>query len=355
MRRRPAGTGRPPLRVVPQAGSSDGGALRALEALGIDGEVAEPGVHGDLWCLPAEGLRAALHLLLPLERLVDPLAWSDLQPAARRRATVGGRCVAVPRTADVRVWWARRDRAPDSVATWSGLARSGLPVAIPTRGPAVGEVFWELVTAHGGRLVDDELRPLVTSPEAEEALDELRRVARRSPEQGGLDEDRVPEQLALGRAVAGPLWWSCTGTLIGTPAYGELDPHPVPAGPYHRRAWLRTEVWAIPRSCLDVDAAVDALVTLCGPEAAERDEAAGLAPAHREATRPHGGDDASQSRARVIAGTTLAHDVVPAPPLARLAPLGAALADPLGRAVRGEQAITEALQEAQEAAERAVR
>ncbi len=343
-----------PLRVALPSGTARRGVARVLGEGGIAATVVPEGAPADLACASLDALRGGSVAPLALDALVDPLLTSGLAPAAVRRCRVGGRLVALPRTFDVRLWWARRDQAPHPPDTWAELALSGLVAGVPGTGTALFQVFAKLVTSHGGRLVDDELRPTLATPEGEHALDLLLRIAAPAgPAVAGWDDEAVAVELAEGRLALAGVWAGATPVLRAGPAYEHLDPHLVLAGPVGRRSWARGLAWLVPRGCREVDAAVSALVSLAGADAARHDLAEGLPTAHVAAAAAEVPTDASDARRIAIVLETAAHHIVPAPPLARLHAVEAAAWPPLHEAVAGRLDAAAALAAADAAARRA--
>ncbi|MBK9179023.1 MAG: extracellular solute-binding protein [Acidimicrobiales bacterium] len=344
----------PPLRVALPSGTARRGVARVLGEVGIAATILPEGTPADLACVSLDAVRGGPVAPRSLDGLVDPLVVGGLAPAAVRRCQVGGRLLALPRTFDVRLWWARRDQAPHPPESWAELALSGLVAGVPGTGPALFQVFAKLVTSHGGRLVDDELRPTLATPEGEQALDLLLRIAAPAgPALAGWDDETVAVELAEGRLALAGVWAGATPVLRAGPAYEHLDPHLVPAGPAGRRSWARGLAWVVPRGARDVDAAVSALDVLAGAEAARHDLAEGLPAAHVGAAAAEVPADASDARRIAIVLETAAHYVVPALPLARLGAVEAAAWPPLHEAVAGRLDAPAALAAADRAARKA--
>jgi multiple sugar transport system substrate-binding protein len=223
--------------------------------------------------------------LRPLDGLVDTELLAALEPRALELCRFRGELLSVPRNVDVRVLWARRDlvaRLPDTWAELESTAAAGAAFGFPGRESGLFGTFFEIVTAHGGRLFDDAGAPAIDSPQAEAAIDLLVRLAAHAPaDLPDWHYDQVDRALFAGQVAMAAAWPGGYGPLRGSPHYANLVPHPYPAGPAGRFSYAGAHSWAIPRSCADLDGALALLHLLAGEEGARIEAAGGGATAHR--------------------------------------------------------------------------
>ena len=215
--------------------------------------------------------------LHPLDDLLDV---SALAPKAVGLCRFGGALYCVPRNVDVRVLWAGPDAAVP--ATWAELVDSETVFGFPGRESGLFGTFFELVVSHGGRLFDDDLRPVMQTRECHAALGALVRLAARAPD--ALTEwhyDEVDDALAAGAVALAAAWPGATAMLRS--ARGDLEPHPYLAGPAGVRSYAGCHGWGIARTCADREGAAALLEVLCSAATHERDARSGAVCAHVEA------------------------------------------------------------------------
>src|SRR3954451_4436439 len=120
--------------------------------------------------------------LQPLDGMVTEDVIAPLAPAAVELCRFDGALLSVPRNIDVRVLWWRTDRMDAPPGTWEALLASGIAFGFPGRESGLFGTFFELVVANGGRLFDDEARPVMVSDEAADAVEVLVQLAARAPD-----------------------------------------------------------------------------------------------------------------------------------------------------------------------------
>src|SRR5204863_212789 len=98
--------------------------------------------------------------LHPLDDLIPADVVDDLAPRAVDLCRFGGTLLSVPRNVDVRVVWYRADLMDAPPETWAALVYSPHAFGFPGRESGLFGTFFEIVTAHGGRLFDDHARPV---------------------------------------------------------------------------------------------------------------------------------------------------------------------------------------------------
>jgi multiple sugar transport system substrate-binding protein len=273
---------------------------------------------------------------------------SGLAPRAVDLCTFRGDLLSVPRCIDVRVLWVRDDihHVP---FTWHELVSSEVVFGFPGRESGLFGTFFEIVTSRGGRLFDEEARPVIDSPEAIEAVEILCALARRAP--SDLPEwhyDEVDRALLDGRLDAAAAWPGGYGAIrdSGLP----LIPHPYVGG----TSYAGVHSWAIPTTCADVDGAIALIEKLAGEEAGRLDATSGTIPANERAlasVEPLGEIDA---RRLAITRDTIRDGMLTYPPLERFPEVEDAGWQAINRALRGEVSAKAAIASTQEAAERAL-
>lgn len=281
---------------------------------------------------------------------------SELAPAAVELCTYKGELLSVPRNIDVRILWWRTDRMDAPPATWDELAASKIAFGFPGRESGLFGTFFELVVANGGRLFDDDARPVMVSDVAVEAVATLCRLAANAADD--LPEwhyDQVDAALLDGRVDAAAAWPGGYGPIRDGALAGALAPARYPAGRERWVSYSGCHSWAIPTTCADLDAALELIRRLAGAEAAALDAAGGSVPAHVaafDAVRP--ADDVDAERLR-ITRETIAEAMITYPPLARFPEVEDAGWSAINRALRGELTAEQAVAETQRAAEEALR
>jgi len=222
--------------------------------------------------------------LLRLDNLIDTAVIAPLAPRAVELCRFGDSQLCLPRLIDVRVLWARADRVAAAPDTWEALLDSDTVFGFPGRESGLFGSFFELVVGLGGGLFDDHLRPTMSTPQAEEAIETLCRLATRAP--ADLVEwhyDQVDAALLDGRVDAAAAWPGGWAAIRSSALADRLAPHLYPAGPARRVSYAGCHAWGIPRTCADVDAAVMLVQRLLAAETQAVDAAGGSMCAHRDA------------------------------------------------------------------------
>ncbi len=292
--------------------------------------------------------------LRPLDDLVNPSAVASLAPAAVALCRFEGALLSVPRNIDVRVLWANRAqlgtrRVP---ATWDELVHAGLAFGFPGRESGLFGTFYEIVTAHGGRLFDDALRATLATPAARAAVGTLAALARAAPAE--LPEwhyDQVDAALGAGRVPLAAAWPGATAALRAARAGRDLEPHPYLAGSAGVRSYSGVHSWAIPTTCGDVDGAVALLARLSSAVAHALDARRGTVCAHVEALEAVRPSDELDARRLAITRRTIAEGMLTYPPQRRFPALEDAGWLALHRVLRGELDGDDAVAAMQRAAE----
>jgi multiple sugar transport system substrate-binding protein len=295
--------------------------------------------------------------LRPLDGVVDPSVLAALAPAAVERCRFEGRLLSVPRNIDVRVLWANRRLLGGCAvpSTWEALVSSPLVFGFPGRESGLFGTFFELVTVHGGRLFDADLRPTLESDEAKHAVQTLVALARRAPpDLPDWHYDQVDHALGDGRIALAAAWPGATAGLRASPNGRDLEPHPYLAGPIGLRSYAGCHSWAIPTACGDPEGALLLLERLSSAEAHALEAASGAVCAHVSAFAAQKPRDSIEERRRAITRDTIASGMITYPPLVRFPAVEDAGWSALRSALRGEVDVDTALANMQAAAEAAL-
>jgi multiple sugar transport system substrate-binding protein len=303
---------------------------------------------------------------MPLDDLIPSAVLAPLDPAAVRLCRFADQLLSVPRNVDVRVLWWRADRMAAPPATWVELVESGIPFGFPGRESGLFGTFFEVVVGNGGDLFQGG-RPTMVSPESEEAVELLCRLASRAP--ADLPEwhyDQVDAALLGGRVDAAAAWPGGYGPIRDSALAEHLRPAPYPAG---RRRWVSysgVHSWAIPRTCGDVPAATALIEKLASAEVAGHDAVGGSVPAHRAAAAPAPADagagagaagarsDPVNAERLEITRRTIAEAMITYPPLERFPAIEEAGWAAINAALRRRCGASEAVMRVQRAAEEAL-
>jgi multiple sugar transport system substrate-binding protein len=294
--------------------------------------------------------------LRPLDDLVDPALLAALAPRAVAVCRFGGRLLCVPRNVDVRVLWVRDDLVPRPPDGWDDLLAGKASFGFPGRESGLFGTFFELVVGHGGRLFDDDGRPVIASPEAERAVDVLCTLAAKAPRDlPDWHYDQVDAALASGRVAMAATWPGAFGPLRASPYYPVLTPHAYPAGPAGRFTYAGAHAFGIPTTCGDVDAAVALLHVLAGEEAARLELANGGVPAHAAIFAGARPVDEKDARRLELTRAAIDAQMITYPPNARFPAVEDAGWQAIHDALRGALSSAEAVKRIQQAAEEVLR
>lgn len=253
--------------------------------------------------------------LRPLDELVDAALLSQLAPRAVGLCRFGGALLCVPRNVDVRVLWVNERLCPAPPDTWADLLTSGAAFAFPGRESGLFGTFFELVVGSGGRLFDDDGRPTLDTPEAEQAVATLCALASHAPrELVDWHYDQVDAALLEGRVAMAAAWPGGYGAIRRSPHYGDLAPHPYPAGPRGRFTYSGAHAWAIPSTCADPERAVALLHRLAGADAARLELANGGVPAHAATFAGAAPVDHKDARRLALTRDAIDHQMITYPP-----------------------------------------
>lgn len=316
-------------------------------------EILSAGERLDLISTHAKYAPSQTRWLSPLDEDVDAGLLAELSPAALDLCRVEGRLLSVPRNLDVRVLWvneARVARVPD---TWEALAQGEASFGFPGRDSGLFGTFFEIVVAHGGRLFDEDGRPVIESPEATEAARLLCALAHKAPrELPDWHYDQVDRALIDGVVDMAAAWPGGYAALRGSPHYPSLTPHPYPAGPAGRFTYSGCHSWAIPKTCGDRPAALRLLSRLAGPDGARLEVTTGGASAHAPTFARAPAEDETDRRRLELTRDAIERQMITYPPLARFPEVEDAGWSALREAVAGRRTAGEAVRDVQKAAER---
>jgi multiple sugar transport system substrate-binding protein len=244
-------------------------------------ELLARGERVDLISTHAKYAPSQARWLRPLDDLVDPALLEALAPRAVALCRFAGALLCVPRNVDVRVLWLREDLVATAPDTWSDVLASRASFAFPGRESGLFGTFFELVVGAGGRLFDDQQRPTLATPAAEDAVATLCALAAQAPrELIDWHYDQVDAALLDGRVAMAAAWPGGYGAIRRSPHYDRLAPHPYPAGARGRVSYAGAHAWAIPVTCAELERALALLHRLAGAEAARLELANGGVPAH---------------------------------------------------------------------------
>lgn len=252
--------------------------------------------------------------LTPLDGVVST---DELAPLAVDLCRAGGELRCVPRLVDVRIMWARRDRVGGGhpPAAWSDVLDSDLVFGFPGRESGLFGTFFELVVGAGGALFDADGQPQLDSAEAEWAVDVLRRLAARAPDDlPAWHYDQVDEALIEGRVDAVGAWPGATAAIRRSVLADVLEPHPYPRGGHRWVSYAGCHAWAIPTTCGDVEAAAELVRVLCAAPAQALDASGGNVCAHVAAFADVDPVDAIDHRRLEVTAATIAEAMITYPP-----------------------------------------
>lgn len=292
--------------------------------------------------------------LRPLDELLDPTTIGALAPGAVELCRHEGVLLCAPRLIDVRVMWVRSDRMTSVPDTWSELLQSDVVFGFTGRESGLFGLFFELVVGAGGRLFDASARPVLESPESISAVETIVDLARRV--RGGPSDlsdwhyDDVDVALLDGRIDAAAAWPGGWHAINSSPLAEVLHPYPYPSGPVRRVSYSGCHAWAIPRSCADVESALNILNELLDEPAQRVDASGGNMPASvaaLAAVEPVSDIDARRIR---ITQETIAQSMITYPSLERFPLIEDAGWRAINAAIRGKSTPAEAVRRIQDVA-----
>jgi multiple sugar transport system substrate-binding protein len=290
--------------------------------------------------------------LRPLDDLVEDDVVEPLAPRAVGLCRFEGRQLCLPRLIDVRVLWVRTDRVAHVPDTWDELVESDIVFGFPGRESGLFGGFFELVVGCGGALFDAQLQPTMTTPDSEQAIALLCRLAARAPSDlVDWHYDQTDAALLEGRVDAAAAWPGAWGAIRSSAAADRLAPHLYPAGPARRVSYAGCHAWAIPTTCGDVEGAVALVQRLLGAELQGIDAAGGNMCAHRDAlAHVVAANDVDRQRLE-ITRRTIDEAMITYPPLARFPEIEDAGWSAIRDALRGRLTPADAARDIQSAAE----
>lgn len=318
-------------------------------------QLLEAGERIDLLSTHSKYAPSQAQWLTPLDGMVPVGMVDALAPAAVDLCRFDGALLSVPRNIDVRILWYRTDLVEAPPATWADLESGPHVFAFPGRESGLFGTFFELVVSHGGHLFDDDARPTMVSTEAVAAIELLRVLAARAPDD--LPEwhyDQVDAALLDGRVAMAAAWPGGTGPIRRSGLADRLAPAPYPAGPARQVSYAGCHSWAVPTTCGDKAAAVALIEHLCSREVADADAAGGSVPAHVDAFAEVAPVDEVDDRRLAITRDTIARGMITYPALARFPEVEDAGWSAINAALRGEVDAKEAVVAIQGAAEEAL-
>ncbi len=291
--------------------------------------------------------------LLPLEDIVPESIVGSLAPRAVNLCAYRGRLLCLPRLIDVRILWVRRDRVAEVPATWEELADSEVAFGFPGRESGLFGTFFEIVAGQGVDLFDASGRPTMASTEAESAVALLCRLAAKSaPDLHDWHYDDVDKALGEGRIDAAGVWPGGWGAIRDGKLAGVLEPFPYPAGPKKRVTYAGCHAWAIPRSCGNLEGALEMLLRLSSAEVQAVDASGGNVCASQAALGALQPSSELDARRLSLTSQMIEEAMITYPPLARFPEIEDAGWSAIRDALLGRATPAEAVGRVQLSAER---
>ena len=308
-------------------------------------EMLERGERIDVLSTHSKYAPSQAKWLRPLDDVVDVGA---LAPKPVDLCRWDGTQVCAPRNIDVRVLWYRTDLVATPPTTWADVVAGGASFGFPGRESGLFGTFFELVTSAGGRLFDDDARPVMVSDEAVAAVETLCALAANAPHDlPAWHYDQVDAALLGGRIAMAAAWPGGYGPIRDSDLYGLLDVAPYPGGV----SYAGVHAWAIPTTSGDTAGAAALIDRLIGAEASAIDAATGTVCAHVGAFAAVAPRDATDARRLAITRDTIADAMITYPPLERFPEIEDAGWGAINAALRGEIKPREAVERIQRAAE----
>ncbi len=306
------------------------------------------------------------HWLLPLDEWITAEEQAAFFPGIIELSRIGGRLMQVPRNVDVRLLHYRTDQCASPPATWEEFRELAIRctrppelygTTFPGRHSGLFGTWYELLAMAGGRLFDDDLRPVFLSDAGEWALaylHDLHAVAQVTPRD--LPAGHYEEVAALFRAGGCAMileWPGYYGLLQDraqsavTGCFG-LARYPLgPAGV--RRVYAGSHSFAIPRTVRNLGAALALLRFLTDEESQALEGMAGSIVPRRAAwetvKRAQAADPLGARRLELLEAT-LRDDLLIPPKFPQYPAVEEALWTALQAGVTGELSVREALQRA---------
>ncbi len=252
--------------------------------------------------------------LRPLDDLVPAEVLASLAPRAVDLCRFRGDLLCLPRNIDVRVLWWRTDLLDVAPVTWDDVVDAPAAFGFTGRESGLFGLFYELMAAAGAAPFAADGRPTLTGPVAVAAVERLRGLAAKAPDDlPGWHYDDVDDALLDGRVAMAAAWPGGYERIRTSDRYPQLRPALYPGG----RSYSGCHGWAIPRTCSDLDGAVALLTDLAGFDAQRLDAAAGTIPAHREALVAYEPIDDVDAERLAVTRQTIEDAMLTYPPLER--------------------------------------
>ncbi len=300
--------------------------------------------------------------LRPLDDLIAAEEVAAFLPAAVQAATVHGRLLQVPRMVDARLLFYRTDWLHEAAlsvpSTWDELSELARRLArspvrygyvFPGRFSGLFGTFFELVNMAGGRLFDEEARPVFDAPAVEWTLNFLHNLyASRAipPELTGWHFDEVSECFRMGRVAFAADWPAFFALYNDARIAGRFDVMRYPLGAAGKRAvYAGMHSFAIPSSAHNVSAALALLKFLLDEESQWLEAQQGAFPARLSTLRRLQAEqepDSLAARRLALLSATIAEDMLMFPHLARYPRIEDELWPVIQQAMVGGIAIQEA-------------
>ncbi len=288
--------------------------------------------------------------LRPLDAVIPQSAITALAPLAVELCRYEGQLLCLPRLIDL---WVRSDRVEAIPKSWRELADSAVVFGFPGRESGLFGTFFEIVVGMGGQLFNDRGEPCMDSPEAEESIEQLCRLASCAPNDlVTWHYDDVDNALLYGRLDAAGAWPGAWGSFARSVLAPVLQPHPYPAGPVRHVSYSGCHAWAIPTTCSELAAAQALLTQLIGTQAQQLDASGGTLCAHTTALATVRPANDLDRRRLAITRSTIAESMITYPALPNFPALEDAGWKAINAALRGALTPRVAAQSIQSQAER---
>lgn len=313
-------------------------------------ELLDAGERLDLISTHSKYAPSQVQWLQPLDGLVDT---SELAPLAVDLCRFDGAQWCLPRLIDVRIGWARRDRADSGIESWTQVVDSDIVMGFPGRESGLFGTFFELVVGSGGRLFADDGSPCIRSPEAVAAVETLVALARRAPNDlPDWHYDQLDRALLDGRVDLAGAWPGAWGAIRPLAEAGELVPVRYPGGSRRWVSYAGCHAWAVPVTCADQSAALELLRVLASAEVNGLDAAGGNVCAHVDAFASLAPTSAIDGERLAITAATIERAMITYPPHPRFPQLEDAGWRAIRTALLGECSAVDAVDAVQRVAER---
>lgn len=282
-----------------------------------------------------------------LDGLLADSTIAALEPGAVALCRDDGDLLCAPRNVDVRVLWWRSDRMEAAPDSWSDLIAGDSVFGFTGRGSGLFGLLFEGVIGRGGTLFDDDGRPALDTAIAAEVLGSIIELGRRCP--GGPDGitswhyDEVDAALMAGEVDCAASWPGATSELRRSPAGAHLHPSAYPAGPVRRVSYSGCHGWAIPRTCGDLDRAVELVERLSSPEFHSIEASVGGIPARSDVLASIEPVDHIDAERLEVTRQTIAEAMITYPALERFPTLEDTGAAAITTLLAGGKSIDEAV------------